>query len=118
MLKAVHGSGRLSEQITITTVTTSSDGQGGQTVTATPTVATVWAELVPARASERLQAQGMGSQVDYRFRVRVRADITATMTVHWTPRWPDGAAAQVLQIAGVLYEPDRAFMTLECGVRQ
>ena len=110
--------GRLSEQLTVKTVTTASDSQGGTTVSATPTVATVWAELVPVRASERSQAQQMGSEVGYRFRLRTRADITPSMTLHWTPRWPSGASAQVLQIHGITYEPSRAFMVLDCGVRQ
>jgi SPP1 family predicted phage head-tail adaptor len=109
--------GRLSERLTIVTATPTADSQGGQSTTST-TVDTVWAELVPVRAAERLQAQGMGSQVDYRFRMRVRADVSPTMTVRWTPRWPAGAAEQVLQIAGILYDQDRAHMTLDCGVRQ
>ena len=110
--------GRLSERISITTPTTSADGQGGTTVTGTTTVATVWAELIPMSAHERSQAQGMGSQVDYRFRVRVRGDITPSMEVRWAPRWPDGASTHVLQIAGISFQPDRTYMVLDCGVRQ
>ena len=98
------------------TATLASDAQGGRETT-TRTVDTVWAEKVPQRAAERLQAQGMGSQTDYRFKVRARADVAPAMTALWTPRWPIGAAAVTLEIHGVLPDTDRAFMLLDCGVR-
>jgi len=107
----------LSERITIESATETADSQGGAVV-AWATVDTVWAELVPLRASERLQAQGMGSTVEYRFRVRLRNDITPSMRVSWTPRGVQSGAAQTLEISGVTREIGRATMLLDCGVRQ
>ena len=92
-----------------------SDAQGGRAIAWT-TVDTVPAELQPLRAMERLQVKAIGSQVDLRFRVRVRTDITPQMRVLWTPRWPAGADAQTLEIHGVLpFEDGRRWMLLECG---
>jgi head-tail adaptor len=92
-----------------------SDAQGGRKI-GWIDVATIEAEVIPLSAMERVQAQALASQVSYRFRTRSRADITPEMRVSWTPSWPPGGAAQVLEISGVL--PDghgRTFMLLDCG---
>lgn len=107
----------LSERLTIQSATETADSQGGATV-AWGTLATVWGELVPQSAGERLQGQAMGATMAYRFRVRLRADVAPAMRVSWTPRWPPGQSAQTLEIHGVTIEPNRAFMVLDCGVRQ
>lgn len=106
--------GRLTERLTIRTVTTASDSQGGRTETAS-TVATIWAEPLPLSVSEQLQAESVASHAGYRFRVRARADVTPGMTASWTPRWPSGAAAKTLQILGVQPQHDRQWMTLACA---
>jgi len=107
--------GALSERLTIQSATETADGQGGAAVAGT-TVATVWAELIPQRASERIQAQAVGSTANYRFRVRTRTDLAPSMRVVWAPRGAAAHAAQTLEIAGITYEPDRTFLVLECGV--
>lgn len=107
----------LSERITIQSATETADSQGGAAVAWTD-VACVWAELVPLRASERLQAQGMGSTALYRFRVRARNDVTPSMRVSWAPHGGQDASAQTLEISGVTREVGRATMLLDCGVRQ
>lgn len=106
--------GNLSERLVIRTVTTASDSQGGVTETAS-TVATIAAEPVPLSASEQLQAETVGSHAIYRFKARVRAGVTPGMTALWTPRWPAGMSAKVLQITGVQPLPDRQFMQLSCA---
>jgi SPP1 family predicted phage head-tail adaptor len=107
----------MSEYLTIQSATETADSQGGAAV-AWSDVACVWAELVPLRASERLQAQGMGSTALYRFRVRVRNDVTPSMRVSWTPSGGEVAVAQALEISGVTREVGRSTMLLDCGVRQ
>lgn len=108
--------GRFTERLTVQSATETADSQGGASVAWT-TVDSVWAELVPLRAAEWMQAQAMGSIASYRFRTRVRTDVTPSMRVQWTPRWPPNQATQTLEIAGVTIEPDRTHMLLECGVR-
>jgi head-tail adaptor len=79
-------------------------------------VATVWAELIPLRASERLQAAAMQSDVFLRFRIRARADVQPNMHALWTPSWPPDSAQQTLEIGGVLPVDDgRNYLLLECS---
>lgn len=106
--------GRLSEKLVVRTATTASDSQGGTTATAA-TVATIWAEPMPLSASEQLQAESVGSHALYRFKARVRSDVTPGQTALWTPRFPAGMSAKTLQITGVLPLPDRQFMQLSCA---
>jgi len=40
------------------------------------TLATVWAEKVPLRGTERFQSQQTLAQADFRFRIRYRSDVT------------------------------------------
>lgn len=110
------GSGQLSEYLTIQSATETADSQGGAAVT-WGTVANIWGQIVPLGANERSQAEAMGSVVSYRFRVRARGDVEPSMRVSWTPRWPPSQSAQTLEIHGVVMEPSRAYMLLECGVR-
>jgi head-tail adaptor len=101
------------------TVTYFSDAQGGKKIGWAALGAPWWAEMIPLSAMERLQAQSLSARVDYRFRGRVRSDITATMRALWTPSWPapPGAAPQhTLEIHGALpWQDGRTFMVLECG---
>ena len=92
-----------------------SDAQGGVRPFWT-TYATVWAEMVPIRAAERLQAAAIQVVRDYRFRLYARADTTEECRALWTPTWPPGSTQQVLEITGALPDPDcSAFMLLECS---
>lgn len=107
--------GTLTERLVIRRITDTTNAIGGKTE-AESTVATVWAEPVPLHADERFQAQAIGAQTDYRFRVRVRADVTPKQRIQWKPRWPNGQATLTLEIHGVLVEPSRESMLLDCGV--
>jgi head-tail adaptor len=78
-----------------------SDAQGGRAASWWP-VASVPAELVPQRASERMQASAIVSETDVRFRIRARADVAPKMRVRWCPVRPIGAATRLLEILGVL----------------
>jgi head-tail adaptor len=95
-----------------------SDAQGGRkigwaTLATAPTG--VWAEFLPQRAAERLQAQALSSQIDYRFRVRTRSDLTAQQRALWAPSW-HSADVHTLEIHGVLPDGDgRGWLILETG---
>ena len=114
----IDGIGRLRERLVVQQVALTADAMGGRTEAWT-TLASVSAELVPIRTSERLQASAVQAQTDYRFRVRARADVTPLMRVLWTPTWPAATPRKTLQIHGVIPEGDgREYQWLECGVLQ
>ncbi len=97
------------------TVTYVSDASGGRRI-GWADLATIWAELLPVRASERLQAQALQAQLDYRFRILMRADLTPRMRARWTPQWPVGAPLHTLEIHGITPDQDgRRHLLLECG---
>jgi len=97
------------------TVTYVSDASGGRKI-GWADYATVWAELLPVRALERLQAQALQAQLDYRFRIHTRADLVPQMRALWTPQWPAGAGQHTLEIHGLPPDGDgRQYMFLECG---
>lgn len=88
----------------------------GDVVSAWRTLTTVWAEMMPLRASERLQLAAIQSDTTYRFRVRVRSDLAPTMRALWTPRWPRGMAQRILSITGVLPDGNGLqYQMLECA---
>jgi len=96
------------------TATYFSDAQGGRKL-GWEVLATVWAEQLPVRAMERLQAQAVQATLTYRFRIRARADVTPTMRALWTPQWPPGGSQHTLEIHGVTPDRDRSYQLLECG---
>lgn len=107
--------GALCERLLVQQDTTSTDTSGGRS-SSWGTLDTLFAERIPLSAGETLEAERLGSQVQYRFRVHARADVTAKMRALWTPAWPRSAARQVLQIHAVVPDAsDRGFMVLECG---
>lgn len=107
--------GALRERLVIQQKATTTDSQGGRSVSWS-TLATVWGQLVPLNAAERLHAKAIGSVQTYRFRLRTRHDVTPSMRLQWTPRWPSGAGAQTLEISGVLPEDSgRDYILLDCG---
>jgi len=98
---------------TITAIYTS-NAQGGQGNDYWRTVDTIWAEMLPISANERLQLEAVQSDVIYRFRVRNRNDLTPEMRVQWTPRWPARATTQTLVINGVIQaDASMAYLTLD-----
>lgn len=110
--------GELTEWLNIQTTAATSDGQGGTSAGATTTVARVPAQMIARGATEILQAESVGSHAGYQFRIRVRPDVTAGMTVAWVPKWPPSSSTTTLQILGVQPEPDRQSMMLTCAVVQ
>ena len=81
------------------------------------TLDSVAAELLPMRTAERLQAQAIQAQVDSRFRIRTRGDVTPSMRAQWRPSWLALATPKTLEIHGVLPDPEApsAFLLLECA---
>ena len=98
------------------TATYVSDSMGGQEQGWTAVGGLIAAELMPGlRSWEVLQNSVLQSEMDYRFRIYRRTDITTSMRVQWTPGWPPNAPKQTLAIGGILLEGDgRRFMVLEC----
>lgn len=75
----------LRHRITIQTLALTSDGQGGFTEAWTD-VATVWAQVKPVNANERLFAQKLEPLVTHLITIRYRSDITSTMRVSFDSR--------------------------------
>jgi head-tail adaptor len=93
-----------------------SNAQGGQGTNFWRDLDTLWAEMMPLGAMERLQLAAVQSDVKYRFRVRVRADLSPTMRALWTPSWPPGVPPKTLAISGVPLEGDgRSYQFIEAA---
>ena len=95
------------------TVTYVSNAQG-QPVVGWADLVEIWAEQLTVRAFEKLQVQALQGQLDYRFRVFVRSDLTIEMRARWTPTWPPGSQEHTLEIHGIVPEGDgRQYMLLD-----
>lgn len=92
------------------------DDHNARVVTWT-TIDTVHAALVTLNVSEQLQAQALQSAVTRRFRIYVRADVTAQWRALWRPSWSALATPKTLEIVGTPEDPrePQRFMWLECG---
>lgn len=102
------------EQLLIQQKTLTADGRGGNTATWS-TLDSCPAERITLSSGERIEAQRLGSQVQYRFRIRADSRVTAKMRALWSPAWPDGATRQLIEITGV--EPDDkdfGYVFLQC----
>ena len=108
--------GRMRERLAILQRTATTDTQGGRAVVWS-TLDSVAAELLPLQTTERLQAQAIQAQVDSRFRIRTRGDVTPDMRAQWRPSWLALATPKTLEIHGVLPDPEApsAFLLLECA---
>lgn len=113
--------GDLRERVTIQVKTTVRDAQGGAVVTWATLDATganpateLPAAVVPLTSRERLDAQAVGSAVQYHVTIRRRTDVTADMRLQWTPSYDDDAGTQTLEIAGVR-PVDWQWVELDCG---
>lgn len=108
--------GRMVEQLVLQQDVATSNTHGSQTPSVWDDLATVWAELLAVAGNEQLEASRVGSTVPCRFRIRARADVTAKMRALWTPVWPVDAAQRVVEIHGVLRDPEnREYQLLECS---
>ena len=104
--------GDLRERVVIQQNTTTTDTQGGR-ASAWGTLATVWAAVVPMRASEALVLrEAMGSQGAYDVTMRYRTDVTPKMRLSWTPY---NGSAKTLEIHGVQPSPDASMLMLSCA---
>lgn len=108
--------GMMREELAIVQPTETTDSHGGRSVTWS-TLDTVYAELQPMGAIERLQAQAIQAVVNYRFRVRVRTDLTTDMRALWRPSWSALSTPKTLEIHGLPPDPNepQTYMLLECG---
>ena len=80
------------------------------------TLDSISAEVIPLGVMERLQIQAVQSAVQFKFRVRVRNDLTPKMRLLWMPSAPAGAVRKTLVIAGVIPCGDgRQFSYVECA---
>lgn len=111
MATATMTTGDLLDRVVIQQNTTSADTQGGRS-SSWGTLATVWANVRAARASEQQQAQAVSSYVDIAVTIRYRQDVTPAMRLSWTPY---GGSAKTLQIIGVHpVDGQREFILLTC----
>ena len=96
------------------TLTYASDAQGGRRLV-WRTVDTLAAQLLPIRATERLQMAAIQRITDYRFRVRWRSDLTPAMRIYWTPSGCSSVASRkTLTITGILPDEDgRSWMLID-----
>lgn len=76
--------GRLGERITVESYTVSQDDYG-QEAKAWTTFATLWAEVRTPSATETFNssADREVAKIDYRIKIRFRADISNRMRVNW-----------------------------------
>lgn len=72
--------GTLDRQITIEASAVVQDAYGDP-VESWMLLATVWAQVLPLRGSERFQAQQIDAELTTRFRIRYRDDVTPLMRV-------------------------------------
>jgi len=74
--------GRLDQPITIQSLTTYSDGMGGVMETYTTLAKSPkWAEYIPVKSNERLYADKLESEIEFKLRVRRDIRITAKCRV-------------------------------------
>ena len=72
--------GTLDRQITIEALATVQDGFGDP-VESWTALATVWAQMLPLRGTERFQAQQFDAELTTRFRIRYRDDVSELMRI-------------------------------------
>ncbi len=99
---------RLRKRVRIEEVSLSADGIGGATGIWSE-VATVWAEIVPLRAGERLVAGKLTSEITHRVTIRYRAGLHAAMRLVYGGR--------IFGIEAVI-NPGEGNETLELMVRE
>jgi SPP1 family predicted phage head-tail adaptor len=111
----------LRDRVSILKRADTADGQGGRAtswvdlLTESATGLTRFAaQVLPLRASERLEAAAIGATLSDAVVLRYRADITPSMRVSWRPYL--AAAAKTLEIHGIhAVDGGRAFVRLECA---
>lgn len=74
--------GNLRQQVTIQTATETPNDSGGGDI-AWADANAIWANVVPVRGNEQLQAQRVDAVVLYRVTTRFRTDVTAANRLTW-----------------------------------
>ena len=74
--------GRLDRRIVIE-VNTPTRSPSGEKVDSWATLATVWAEVRPLRGKEFFDAAAVQSEIDTKFRIRFRSDLTTKMRINY-----------------------------------
>lgn len=109
--------GDLRDRVTLLKPSTTTDTQGGHTVTwaQLATAPRMWAMVRPTGASERVQATALTATVGYQVVIRYRADVTPQMRLTWRPY--RSTADLTLEVHGVTaLDGGREFLALDCGV--
>lgn len=100
--------GTLDRRIVIQTNTPAQDGYG-EPVASWSTLATVWARYEALTGRERFVADQVAAEIDARFTIRYRSDVTPKQRVTWDSKTWD--------IAAVLEEGRREALHLLCTAR-
>lgn len=87
--------GKLDRRVDILAVTTGADDMGGVTH-ATSVVATVWAEKHDLRGREFYAANADNAEIETRFRIRYRDDVTAENLISY-----DGREFEIVSVAEI-----------------
>ena len=99
--------GRLDRRIVIE-VNTPTTSASGEKKPNWGTLATVWAEVRPLRGKEFFDAAAVQSEIDTKFRIRYRSDLTAKMRINYAGNLYDihsiaeigrGAATEIMASA-------------------
>lgn len=98
----------MNQRVVLLSKGASRDAIGGETVTWTE-AATVWAEAKPIRGQEFIALQEAQSELQVRFTIRYRSDVTAD----WRLQWRE----QTYEIVGEPVDVNAARETLELNCR-
>lgn len=79
--------GELTEQITLESKTTASDGQGGSTPTWTAYATDIWAKVEPMRGSERMASARPEGVSMYVVTIRAGPDVQEKHRMKWGTRY-------------------------------
>lgn len=91
--------GKMRERVTLYSRGAAAPDAMGQAVFAWVEIATVWAELVPLRATEVFAGQQVTAQTIHKFRIRARSGIDTTCRLEWQGVGYDITGVQPLGIA-------------------
>lgn len=108
--------GPMRERLVVQYNSAATNTHGSKTPGVWTTLDTIWAAQVALTSDERLDANRVGSQVLYRFRIRARSDVTAKMRALWIPSFPSGAARRVIEFHGIYLDPRNiGYQFIDCG---
>lgn len=106
--------GKRDQRVAFQSLTTTDDGQGGQSDPVWTTQFSRWCQVKFLRGNERLMAQQLESPRDYRV-ICPRDSQTATVTTSWRLLWR-GKALNIRTIADEGPRPQDMMLECESGV--